>query len=129
MNISGIRPTLGFYDYNSIKIRPETIDSFEPEKVRDAGVTAQESNKPSEQEIAAAREKQTFGSYEFANTYKANEVYEMKGSDSDIRTLDVEKAVSDMRKDSVLQQYQFFVGKDGITADIPSVRGAEDFAL
>ncbi len=32
------------------------------------------------------------------------------GRDSDIRSLDVEKAISDMKKDSVLQQYQYFVG-------------------
>ena len=32
------------------------------------------------------------------------------GGDSDIRSLDVEKAISDMRKDQILQQYQYFVG-------------------
>lgn len=32
------------------------------------------------------------------------------GRDSDIRSLDVEKAISDMRKDQILQQYQYFVG-------------------
>lgn len=32
------------------------------------------------------------------------------GRDSDIRSLDVEKAISDMRKDQILQQCQYFVG-------------------
>lgn len=32
------------------------------------------------------------------------------GRDSDIRSLDVEKAISDMSKDQILQQYQYFVG-------------------
>lgn len=32
------------------------------------------------------------------------------GRDSDIHSLDVEKALSDMRKDQILQQYQYFVG-------------------
>ena len=32
------------------------------------------------------------------------------GRDSDIHSLDVEKAISDMRKDQILQQYQYFVG-------------------
>ena len=32
------------------------------------------------------------------------------GRDSDIRSLDVEKAISDMRKGQILQQYQYFVG-------------------
>ena len=32
------------------------------------------------------------------------------GRNSDIHSLDVEKAISDMRKDQILQQYQYFVG-------------------
>jgi len=32
------------------------------------------------------------------------------GKDSDIHALDMEKAISDMKKDKVLQQYQYFVG-------------------
>ena len=32
------------------------------------------------------------------------------GRDSDIEQLDMQKAISDMKKDSVLQQYQYFVG-------------------
>lgn len=32
------------------------------------------------------------------------------GRDSDIRSLDVERAIDDMRKDSILQRYQYFVG-------------------
>lgn len=32
------------------------------------------------------------------------------GRDSDIYGLDVEKAIDDMKKDQVLQQYQYFVG-------------------
>ena len=36
--------------------------------------------------------------------------FEMKGKDSDIESLDIEKAVSDMQKDQALMQYQYFVG-------------------
>jgi len=36
--------------------------------------------------------------------------FEMKGRDSDISDLDMEKAVSDMQKDQALMQYQYFVG-------------------
>lgn len=37
------------------------------------------------------------------------------GKSSEIENLDVKKAISDMKKDQVLQQYQFFVGsKDDI---------------
>lgn len=37
--------------------------------------------------------------------------FEMKGRDSDIETLDMDKAVSDMQKDQALMQYQYFVGE------------------
>ena len=40
--------------------------------------------------------------------------FEMKGRDSDIASLDMEKAVSDMQKDQALMQYQYFVGEQGI---------------
>ena len=36
--------------------------------------------------------------------------FSMKGKDSDISSLDMEKAVSDMQKDQALMQYQYFVG-------------------
>ncbi len=39
-----------------------------------------------------------------------NKDKELIGSESDLRRLDIEKAVSDMKKDSILQEYQFFVG-------------------
>lgn len=69
--------------------------------------------------------------------YQPDRTYEMKGSESDIHSLDVEKALSDMHKDQVLQQYQFFVGENieqsgirQITAtDTAKVRNVENFNL
>ena len=40
--------------------------------------------------------------------------FEMKGRYSDIESLDMEKAVSDMQKDQALMQYQYFVGETNI---------------
>ncbi len=40
--------------------------------------------------------------------------FEMKGRESDIESLDIEKAVSDMQKDQALMQYQYFVGETNI---------------
>ena len=76
MNISGIRPSLGFYSYNSIK-----IDELRNQQL---AVTAQ--------------------------GYQPDETYELKGAESDISKLDVEKTMSDLEKDKVLEQYQYFVG-------------------
>lgn len=43
-------------------------------------------------------------------TFNKQEKFDYIGQDSDIRSLDMERAISDMKKDQVLQQYQFFVG-------------------
>ena len=40
--------------------------------------------------------------------------FEMKGRESDILSLDMEKAVSDMQKDQALMQYQYFVGDNNL---------------
>lgn len=43
-------------------------------------------------------------------SFNKNETYDYIGSESEINTLDMQKAISDMQKDSVLQEYQYFVG-------------------
>ena len=45
--------------------------------------------------------------------------FEMKGRESNLEALDMEKAVSDMQKDQALMQYQYFVGEQ-------SIMGSED---
>lgn len=44
-------------------------------------------------------------------TFNKQEDFEYLGKDHDIHSLDIQKAISDMKKDDVLQQYQYFVGK------------------
>ena len=43
-------------------------------------------------------------------TFNRQEDFGYLGQDSDIHSLDVERAISDMQKDRMLQQYQYFVG-------------------
>lgn len=105
MNISGIRPSLGFYSYNSIK-----IDELRNQQL---AVTAQE-QAPIQEESTGYKDQlpveQNFTSYDYAKSYQPDETYELKGAESDISKLDVEKTMSDLEKDKVLEQYQYFVG-------------------
>ena len=128
MNISGIRPLNGFYDYNQIKpVSTEPISN--PEEAVQKVQPQAEPIKVSDEEIAAAKSKQTFGAYDYAEQYKPGVPYSMKGSESDIRALDVEKAVNDMQKDVALHQYQYFV-KDAMASEATaSARGSENFTL
>lgn len=51
-------------------------------------------------------------------SFNLNEDYGYLGKDAEIGQLDMEQAISDMRKDNMLQEYQFFVGgQDNIMAD------------
>lgn len=43
-------------------------------------------------------------------TFNKQDDFDFIGQDKDIRSLDMERAISDMKKDQVLQQYQYFVG-------------------
>ncbi len=111
MNVSGIRPYEGFYQYNSIK-----LNELRNQQIAASAKAAEQANgvedtaqKKEEQEVLAPVN-QTFDSYDFAQQYRPDETYELKGIDSDIESLDAKKAVSDLEKDQVLQQYQYFVG-------------------
>lgn len=111
MNVSGIRPYEGFYQYNSIK-----LNELRNQQIAASAKAAEQANgvedtaqKKEEQEVLTPVN-QTFDSYDFAQQYRPDETYELKGIDSDIESLDAKKAVSDLEKDQVLQQYQYFVG-------------------
>ena len=111
MNVSGIRPYEGFYQYNSIK-----LNELRNQQIAASAKAAEQANgvedtaqKKEEQEVLAPVN-QNFDSYDFAQQYRPDETYELKGIDSDIESLDAKKAVSDLEKDQVLQQYQYFVG-------------------
>lgn len=130
MNISGIRPSLGFYSYNSIK-----IDELRNQQL---AVTARE-QAPMQEESTGYKDQlpveQNFTSYDYAKSYQPDETYELKGAESDISKLDVEKTMSDLEKDKVLEQYQYFVGDQAhaIAIDMNTenriLRSGENFVL
>ena len=126
MNISGIRTGAGFYDYNSIKInevRSQQIqEARESEQIPVTGTVEQNDSTDA---------KVDYGVADFNSKYQPDASYDLKGVDSDISKLDVEKALSDLKKDQVLQQYQFFVGDDAFasTEKLKQVREEENFWL
>lgn len=114
MNISGIRPSADFYSYNSIKINELRNQQIMESKKADQGnndVNSDDNTKiQNDPQID-----QSFSSFDYAKGYNPEETFEFKGVDSDIASLDIQKAVSDLDKDKVLQQYQFFVGDEAFT--------------
>ncbi len=49
---------------------------------------------------------------EISLKFNVGDDYGYLGKDSKIEDLDMQKAISDMKKDQVLQEYQYFVGKN-----------------
>ena len=47
-------------------------------------------------------------------TFLKDDTYDMIGSESDLNKLDMQKAISDMQKDKILQDYNYFVGSSGM---------------
>lgn len=127
MNISGIRTYAGFYDYNTIKQSEMRSQQIQEAKVATMhGHAMQEDTKASE--VVAVVSAPDNGALDYAEQYQPDAVYEMKGADSDILKLDVEKAISDMKKDEVLLEYQFFVNSGaGLENAVNSVQ--EQFVL
>ena len=84
MNISGIRPSEGFYSYNEIKIN----------ELRNQQISAAQKAHSVEQEqeveetISEAMSHQTFTSYDYAQTYNPNDTFENRGVVNDISELD-----------------------------------------
>ena len=130
MNVSGVSPTAGIYSYNSIRLN----------ELRNQQIMASKEahmQQPEEPELKideSVQLEQTYTSYDYAQEYRTGETYELKGEDSDINTLDVAKAVSDLDKDQILQQYQYFVGEASYAAakenaaEMP-LRSGENFIL
>lgn len=134
MNISGIRPYSGYNLY-----RP--VSGAESTQTVSTDLATQQAQKQDTAESIPSSvsqntpQNQTFGAYDYANQYNPDSTYEMKGKESDLKSLDVENAISSMQKDSLLHQYQYFVGADqtaaqGTQGETPNARATvENFSL
>ena len=103
MNISGIRTTVGFYSYNSIKtimLHGQQMMANQKEEV---------ANEESADEDEYSRRKQNFTSFDYAKNYRPDVIYDLSRNEADIELLDIGKMKEDLKKDQILQQYQYFV--------------------
>ncbi len=91
------------------------IPSVSPEEVRAQDRAAQGEPIPAaadthETSSAVKPERRDALLEDISITFNRQESFGYIGKDSEIHSLDVEKAIDDMKKDRVLQQYQYFVG-------------------
>ncbi len=128
MNISGIRTHAGFYDYNTIKKSEMRSQQIHEAKAATEQETVMREAVDTSEEAAMVSNRDN-GAKDYAEQYQPDVVYEMKGADSDIFKLDVEKAISDMKKDEVLMEYQFFVDSAAVFENTLVSNAQEQFML
>ncbi len=119
MNISGIRTLAGFYDYN-IKKGEDARQIEEAQEILTVRETLEESERKAEPEKIVSGET----AWIWPEAKRG-----LEGAGSNIIGLDVKRALSDVKKDEILQQYQYFIGEDGAGYDSARTNGNEDFPL
>lgn len=109
----GIGRIGGFYQYQPIqpikRVELETVreqdeikkqqEQMIPEVAQDTQVTPDTRSKMADLENISLN-------------FNAGDTYDYIGKDSDLQLLDAEQLISDMKKDSVLDQYRYFVGAE-----------------
>lgn len=134
MNISGIHTCAGFYDYNTIKSQEARNQQIAESKAEMLEETMQEDTAQQEEPVREVEQEESdsqpdLGAAWYASQYRPDAAYELKGADSEISGLDIEKALSDLQKDQVLMQYQVFVGDSRGSEESLKSRTDENFYL
>lgn len=109
MGINGINNYVGFQNYkipavSNVNVKEETNQGIQP---KEANLSINESI---HEAPVVAKSKTDAALEDISVTFNKQESFDYIGQDSDIYSLDMEKAISDMKKDQVLQQYNYFVG-------------------
>ncbi len=116
MGISGVNGIGGMQDYSiqapDYSRQPaKTVITEVPQQESRVASSNQIDISPAENTQAAEKKPSANAPLEdISITFHKQDDFGYIGRDSDIHSLDVEKAISDMRKDQILQQYQYFVG-------------------
>ncbi|MCR5279744.1 MAG: hypothetical protein K6E19_09935 [Lachnospiraceae bacterium] len=115
MAINGISGYGGFYNSYSVRDIPKV--DVETVKQQDAAKELEAKALPKAPEKAEVASKplsenrsRTADLDNISLNFNSGEDYSYIGSDFEIGGLDMEKAISDMQKDKVLMDYQYFVG-------------------
>lgn len=126
MTISGIGASYSYGSYanridasNTDAKVNESSQASQASHTESAGSQNDQTQYPKQEKIKSSPQE----SYEkFSFDFKRDNEYNLIGAKSEIEDLDVEKALSDMKKDSVLDQYKFFVKSSLVSNEDGSVK-------
>lgn len=127
MNISGLRP---FEALDHFKVDNEVIAKAQADRVsRMAMPEGRVIPKDKPVDFSVQKEQpitEKFTAVDYARKFNPTASFEMKGSDSDLNKLDQAPKEKMEAKDSVLLQYQFYVGpKNSVEQEIQTTQNAK----
>lgn len=110
----GITLMSGFGGVSSYYNRAYEIPTVTPEEVKKQDELQQEKQSVIQPEVAEQQvvdnRTRSADLENISLTFNKEESYDYLGSESNLADLDMQKAISDMKRDFVLQEYQYFVG-------------------
>jgi hypothetical protein len=113
MKIGAIEQSYGnFYNVHNVTgvSQVKQTDVHHEEQIASKEADSQKDNLKQSEDSAERKPVTHMELEDISLNFNKGETYDYIGKDSDINNLDVKKAVSDMRKDQLLEQYQYFVG-------------------
>ncbi len=87
-----------------------SIPSVSEEEVRKQDAAGEGAADNIHEEAYAVRPRKDAPLDDISVTFNRQDDFGYIGRDKDIESLDIDRAISDMKKDQILQQYQYFVG-------------------
>ncbi|SDB19825.1 hypothetical protein [Eubacterium oxidoreducens] len=130
MNISGIRGYAGYYNnVSSVYNKPESNQVASENLSLDSQTNS--SGRPLEDfSTSLSTEDSIKGAESFANQFEPNAEHSLKGTDSDLSSLDETKSVANSQKQQIMAQYRMFVGSAQAVSNVAvASRPMEDFSL
>lgn len=92
-------------------VRPEDVAAQDSnKKAQESGINSGSQSPAREIEQVISRAPKTANLEDVSLTFNKEDSFDNIGADADIRSLDMTKAISDMKRDSILSDYQTFVG-------------------
>ena len=111
----GIQFYNGLGNYGNYNRYQNNIPAVKPEDIKTEELKLNE-QKVNEQEPSISAQpaidnrSRTANLEDISLTFNKEESFDYLGNDSSIKTLDMQKAISQMHQDSILQDYNYFVG-------------------
>lgn len=109
--LSGYGRMQSYYKTSEIQsVNPEEIkkkEELQQSKLPDKEIPDHSKKAP---EVTEDSRKRTTDLENISLTFHKENSFDYIGSESGLTDLDMQKAISDMKKDQVLQEYQYFVG-------------------